>query len=155
VACFASSCTLALALGLVFFIGFIGQLIGGRWLDTATSVVLVPFILLMFAGWATFFTLVLAFVPALVIVGFAEAARVRAAPFYGVAGTTTAIVCGGYFFRREGAWFCVPGPGAGFTLDQALTAGGLVLAGLIGGLAYWSIAGVGAGDWRTPEGAQP
>jgi hypothetical protein len=146
VACLASSCTVALAMSLITFVDLLIK--GGR--PAAPSVVLAPFMLLMLAGWATFFTLVLAFVPAFVVVGFAEGARIRVAAFYGIAGAATAVVCSGYYFRRGDAWFWTPSPAMQLTVDHALY-GVLMLAGVIGGLAYWHIAGRSAGDWRyTP-----
>lgn len=144
-ASFASGCALALGLGVAAFLRI---LVEGRWGDAAVAVVLAPCMLSLFAVVAAMFASVLAFVPALVIIGLAEAVRVRAAAFYGVAGMATAIVCGAYFFRREGAWFWMPSPE--LTLEQALTASVLVLlggaAGSVGGLVYWHNAGRTAGN---------
>jgi len=47
----------------------------------------------------------------------------------------TGIVCGTYFFGRGGPLFWMPV---------------FAIAGLIGGLVYWSLAGRSAGDWRGP-----
>jgi hypothetical protein len=145
-ACFASGWVVALGLGAYVLVDL---LIRGRWGNAAVWVAVGPFILLFAAGWATLFAVVLAFAPALVIVGLGEAARVRAAAFYGGAGTMTGIACGAYFFRREGAWLWMPGPGAELTLGQLLAPGVIALtvgtAGLVGGLVYWNMAGRCAG----------
>jgi hypothetical protein len=146
VATFASGCALALCLGLI---AVVGLLIEGRWRNAAISLALAPLFLAYLAGMATLFALVIAFVPTLVVIVLAEAVHARSAAFYGVAGTIVALVCAGYFFRRDGTWLWMPSAGMELTLNQALVPGLLVLvgcaAGLVGGLVYWRIAGMTAG----------
>jgi hypothetical protein len=77
---------------------------------------------------------IFSFAPAAVVVVLSEAFGWRWATLHGVAGVFAAI------------WPLMMGPGPmPWRLLLALS-----LAGLVGGLVYWWIAGRNAGNWRTP-----
>lgn len=92
--------------------------------------------------FATSFVGAVAFVPALIVIIFAEIARMRSFIYYGVGGALVALVS--YYgsdisLRLEN------------TTDVPPVANALQLvaaAGIIGGLAYWLVAGRTAGRWR-------
>ena len=82
--------------------------------------------------FATSFAGAVAMLPALVVIVVAEAARMRSFLYYGV----------GVSERLENTTDVVP---VGHSLQLAAA------AGIIGGLAYWLIAGRNAGRWRDPR----
>jgi hypothetical protein len=94
------------------------------------------------AFFATSFVGAVAFLPALLVIVIAEAARMRSFIYYGVGGALVGLAS--YFgsnisVRLEN------------TTDVAPVGNALQLvaaAGIIGGLAYWLIAGRNAGRWR-------
>jgi phosphotransferase system glucose/maltose/N-acetylglucosamine-specific IIC component len=94
--------------------------------------------------FATSFVGAVAFLPALVVIVIAEAARLRSFLYYGVGGALVALAS--YYgsdisLRLEN------------TTDVAPVSNALQLAaaaGIIGGLVYWLIAGRNAGRWREP-----
>ena len=97
----------------------------------------------VFAFFATSFVGAAAALPALVLIVFAEAARMRSLLFYGVAGAVVGLAA--YFgsdisSRLENTTDVVP---VGHALQLAAA------AGIIGGLVYWLIAGRKAGAWRA------
>jgi hypothetical protein len=97
-----------------------------------------------FAFFATSFVGATATLPALVLIIFAEAARMRSFLYYGVAGALVGLAA--YFgsdvsSRLENTTDVVP---VGHTLQLAAA------AGIIGGLVYWLVAGRKAGAWRRP-----
>lgn len=101
---------------------------------------------LFFAGafFGTSFVGATATLPALVLIVFAEAARMRSFLYYGVAGAVVGL--SSYFgsnisARLENTTDVVP---VDFGLQLAAA------AGILGGLAYWLIAGHNAGGWRKP-----
>lgn len=98
------------------------------------------------AFFATSFVGAAATFPALVLIVFAEAARMRSLLYYGVAGAVVGLAA--YFgsdvsSRLENTTDVVP---VGHALQLAAA------AGIIGGLVYWLIAGRKAGRWREPRG---
>jgi len=95
------------------------------------------------AFFATSFVGATATLPALVLIVFSEATRMRSLLYYGVAGAVVGLAA--YFgsdisARLENTTDVVP---VGHTLQLAAA------AGIIGGLVYWLIAGRRAGAWRT------
>ena len=83
--------------------------------------------------------------PALVVIVISEAARLRSFLYYGVGGALVGLAS--YFGsdvseRLENTTDVVP---VGHSLQLAAA------AGIIGGLAYWLIAGRNAGRWRDPR----
>jgi hypothetical protein len=92
--------------------------------------------------FATSFVGAVAFLPALVVILFAEIARMRNFLYYGVGGALVGLAS--YFgsdisVRLENTTDVPP---VGHSLQLAAA------AGIIGGLAYWLIAGRNAGRWR-------
>jgi hypothetical protein len=95
--------------------------------------------------FATSFVGAVAFLPALVAIVVAEAARLRNFLYYGVGGALVGLAS--YYgsdisLRLEN------------TTDVAPVANALQIAaaaGIIGGLVYWLIAGRNAGRWREPR----
>ena len=88
-----------------------------------------------------------AFLPALIVVVFAEIARMRSFLYYGVGGALIGLAS--YFgsdisVRLENTTDVAP-------VNNALQLA--AAAGIIGGLAYWLIAGRNAGRWRDPRAA--
>jgi hypothetical protein len=97
----------------------------------------------VFAFFATSFVGAAAALPALALIVFAEAARMRSVLFYGVAGAVVGLAA--YFgsdisSRLDNTTDVVP---VGHALQLAAA------AGIIGGLVYWLIAGRKAGAWRA------
>jgi len=95
------------------------------------------------AFFATSFVGLTATLPALVLIVFSEATRMRSLLYYGVAGAVVGLAA--YFgsdisARLENTTDVVP---VGHTLQLAAA------AGIIGGLVYWLIAGRRAGAWRA------
>jgi hypothetical protein len=95
--------------------------------------------------FATSFAGAVAFLPALIVVVFAEIARMRSFIYYGVGGALVALAS--YYgsdisIRLENTTDVAP---VGNTLQLAAA------AGIIGGLAYWLLAGRNAGRWREPR----
>jgi hypothetical protein len=94
--------------------------------------------------FATSFAGAVAMLPALVVVVIAEAARMRSFIYYGVGGALVGLAS--YYGsdvseRLENTTDVVP---VGHSLQLAAA------AGIVGGLAYWLIAGRNAGRWRDP-----
>jgi hypothetical protein len=101
----------------------------------------VSFFILAF--FATSFVGAVATLPALVLIVFAEAARMRSFLYYGVAGAAVGLAS--YFgsdvsSRLENTTDVTP---VGHALQLAAA------AGIIGGVVYWLIAGRRAGAWRA------
>jgi hypothetical protein len=92
--------------------------------------------------FATSFVGAVAFLPALVVIVLAEAARLRNFLYYGVGGALVGLAS--YYgsdisLRLENTTDVAP---VGNALQLAAA------AGIIGGLVYWLIAGRNAGRWR-------
>jgi len=87
-------------------------------------------------------------IPTTLVIAYAEMNRLRSALFYGVAGALLANVCHAVVQLVR-----LRLPHLAFTTDRMAGAALIVLclgvAGLIGGLVYWSTAGRDAGDWRS------
>jgi hypothetical protein len=123
--------------GIVLSVGIVAP--EWPWLDSD------PFERVMFftvSFFATSYVGATAFVPALLLILFAEIARMRSVLYYGVAGAVVGLAS--YFgsdieLRLENTTDVAP---AGHPLQLAAA------AGIIGGLAYWLIAGRNAGRWR-------
>jgi NADPH:quinone reductase-like Zn-dependent oxidoreductase len=95
--------------------------------------------------WTTWLTgglaAVYAFIPAALIIAFAEARDLRSAAYYSGAGIVAAIAALSIMFRTlhlVGSDLLILGAGGG-----------------VGGLVYWWIAGRSAGDWRGAPPAHP
>lgn len=103
---------------------------------------------LVVGGRASLFVVVLAVVPAAILIAIAETARLRSAAFYAAGGAIVGIACWAVFLREDGL---LPMPGFAFSLapGRTLVTAVLVLVaglgGLTGGLVYWRIAGRAAG----------
>jgi len=95
--------------------------------------------------FATSFVGAVAILPALIVVVLAEIARMRSFIYYGVGGALIGLAS--YFgsdisVRLENTTDVAP-------VNSALQLA--AAAGIIGGLAYWLIAGRNAGRWREPH----
>lgn len=111
----------------------------GRWNEVALAILT----LLIGWGFASLYVAVLALVPALLVVGFAEAVREQRASFYGWAGVATAGVAATTLVvltsRNPPLW----------PIDQAILAAVtvvLALAGLVGGRVFGKLAAPEAGE---------
>jgi hypothetical protein len=94
--------------------------------------------------FATSFVGAVAIFPALAVIVISEAARLRNFLYYGVGGALVGLAS--YYgsdvsMRLENTTDVAP---VGNSLQLAAA------AGIIGGLAYWLIAGRNAGRWRDP-----
>ena len=94
--------------------------------------------------FATSYVGAVALLPAVVVIAISEAARMRSFIYYGVGGALVAIAS--YYgsdisIRLENTTDVTP---VANTLQLAAA------AGILGGLAYWLIAGRNAGRWRDP-----
>jgi hypothetical protein len=95
--------------------------------------------------FATSFVGAVAILPAALVIVVSEAARLRSFLYYGLAGASVG------FASYYGSDISVRLEN---TTDVAPVANALQLAaaaGIIGGLAYWLIAGRNAGRWREPK----
>jgi hypothetical protein len=97
--------------------------------------------------FATSFVGAVAILPAVVVIVISEAANLRNFLYYGVGGALVALAS--YYgsdisIRLENTTDVAP---VGNALQLAAA------AGIIGGLAYWLIAGRNAGRWRQPRAA--
>jgi hypothetical protein len=123
--------------GIVLSIGLVAP--EWPWLDSDPMERVMFFTVSFFA---TSYVGATAFVPALLLILLAEIARLRSILYYGVAGAIVGLAS--YFgsdieLRLENTTDVAP---AGNPLQLAAA------AGIIGGLAYWLIAGRNAGRWR-------
>jgi hypothetical protein len=97
------------------------------------------------AFFATSYVGAVGVLPAALVIAISEAARMRSLIYYGVGGALVALAS--YYgsdiaFQLEN------------TTDVMPVANALQLAaaaGILGGLAYWLIAGRNAGRWREPR----
>jgi hypothetical protein len=103
----------------------------------------------LFGCLVSLFVVVYTVLPALVVIAFTEPARVRAAPFYWIVGAIAGIVAWTAFLSTDLSWFPVSGLPLAWTVERGLLVLVVGAAGLIGGLVYWSMAGIDAGDWRV------
>jgi hypothetical protein len=92
--------------------------------------------------FATSYVGTVALLPAVVVIAISEAARMRSFIYYGVGGALVALAS--YYgsdisIRLENTTDVTP---VANTLQLAAA------AGILGGLAYWLIAGRNAGRWR-------
>jgi hypothetical protein len=95
--------------------------------------------------FATSFVGAVAFLPALVVIVISEAAPLRNFLYYGVGGALVGLAS--YYgsdisVRLENTTDVAP---VGNALQLAAA------AGIVGGIAYWLIAGRNAGRWREPR----
>ncbi|MEP9374598.1 hypothetical protein [Mesorhizobium sp. KR1-2] len=117
---------------------------------TASLVFMIPFMALFMAYFAFF--------PALLVIFFTEYLGKRDWLTHALGGGGVALVVIGFAFGGADVWR--EGPGEGFepywlSLDDPRMALLLVGAGLIGGIAYWLIAGRSAGNWRQNADLPP
>ena len=87
----------------------------------------------------------IAFVPAMLVILFAEYTRRRDWLFYTIAGGLVAVIVPLLGHRVIGA-------GPSDTVNALIM---LAVAGMIGGLAYWLFAGARAGNWLPSDGVPP
>jgi hypothetical protein len=111
------------------------------WLDSDPFERVTFFVVSFFA---TSFVGATAFVPALLLIVLAEAARMRSLLYYAAAGAAVGLAS--YFgsnveLRLENTTDVSP---VGHPLQL------VAAAGIVGGLAYWLLAGRNAGGWRKP-----
>ena len=107
-----------------------------HWLATGPLVFTIPF--------AALFVAYFAFLPALAAILLAEALGARDWLFYSVAGAVVALAVAAFSWSAAASGYSpVSDPG----LMMALAG-----AGMIGGIAYWTIAGRSAGNWRRRTG---
>lgn len=142
----------SLASGFVIALGLLVRalaqmLYDGHWQEAAAHILTGPIWFFWFGFGATLLVAVFAFVPAVLVIGLAEAARVRSAAFYGCGGAIAAVAAFHLFtigdedlFRPLRLWM-------EWTVADAALALLIVAGGLAGGLVYWSVAGTNAGDW--------
>jgi hypothetical protein len=108
------------------------------------------FLALMFANFA--------FLPAAVAIGLSEALGWRDWLTYALAGAAVALVvtAAGRYGIDGSVLIEPPGPPRP---SQGVPGGTsafveTIAAGLVGGIAYWFVAGRGAGNWRRPPRAR-
>jgi hypothetical protein len=110
-----------------------------RWIATGSILVSVPVVALFVSYFA--------FLPAVVAIGVGEVTGARDWLFYAIAGGLVGVAVVALF------WFHSP------VADPALSArppmlgspfvlATLIGAGMVGGMAYWAVAGRLAGSWR-------
>lgn len=116
------------------------------WAALGGLVVSVPFVALLIGYYA--------FLPAAVAIVASEIAGWRGFLFHAFAGAALAAISGAMF--RAGGGFTEIGfetarvrEAAPLSTEAML---GIAAAGMVGGIAYWMVAGRGAGSWRgAPE----
>jgi hypothetical protein len=137
----------------MLFSTWVAMLWRGEWEAATAQAFVGPFWLGMIGLFASVEVGAFALAPALPTIIVAEAARIRSPRFYGlaggVAGPSAYYI---YAFWNDVGPFASPHRPHQTTTETALSAAGfgliLVLAGLIGGLTYWRLAGRSAGEWR-------
>ncbi|MBX3572090.1 MAG: hypothetical protein KF694_07020 [Mesorhizobium sp.] len=92
-----------------------------------------------------------AFLPSAILVGLGEIIGARDWPFYAVGGGMVGACVIGLFWTWTPSF--APGPeaappGEPFLGDPYVLAA-LVCTGMVGGIAYWAVAGRLAGGWKT------
>jgi hypothetical protein len=109
--------------------------------------------LYMFTLVASAFVVVFALLPALAVILYAERKRLRSAMFYAPSGAAIGIAAAGLYMllmtlaaTQAATWPTASELVHGILLWLALFG----LPGLVGGLAYWGIAGRRAGQWHAP-----
>lgn len=117
---------------------------------TASLVFMIPFMALFVAYFAFF--------PSLLVIFFTEYLGKRDWLTHAIGGGVVALAVVGFAFGTDKVWrvgvrarlepFWLP-------LDDPSTALLLVGAGLVGGIAYWLIAGRSAGSWRQDAELPP
>lgn len=136
----------------MLFSAWVAMLWRREWESAAAQAFLGPFWLGGVGLVASMLVGAFALAPALPAIIVAEAARIRSPRFYGLvggaAGPSAYYI---YAFWNEVGPFASPHRPHRTTTETALSYAGfelmLVLAGLIGGLTYWRLAGKSAGEW--------
>lgn len=100
---------------------------------TGPAIVSVPFVALFVAYFA--------FVPSIFVILAAEVLSLRGWLYHALAGGTVGLVAAGAVLWPQAA---VPGD----AMADAGLLGAIVGAGIVGGIAYWLVAGRLAGRWR-------
>jgi len=138
---YAGACLAASAFVHVLFLGWSG-LAEEEALPTFTTgmVVSVPLLALVVAH--------LNFWPAVAAITIAEFLGKRDWLFYSLAGGFVALAFAGIFYRD------VEGAGASGPGDMALLLA-MIGSGIVGGLAYWLVAGIWTPDWRGSGSGKP
>ncbi len=120
------------------------------WLLVGSMAFSIPFVAL-FTGYY-------AFLPALVAIGITEFARWQDWLTYALAGGAIAIVVMSMFWGRRPGDLALDVEGMppmrAERLDDPQVIAALLAAGLVGGIAYWVVAGRGAGRWRRAPRAR-
>lgn len=121
------------------------------WLVVGGATFSVPFVALFVA----YFT----FLPATVAIAIAELAGWRDWLIYALAGGVIAAVVTSIFWGSRMGEPPLDGPDMPLTgslrIDDPRVLAALVAAGLVGGVAYWLVAGRDAGGWRRAASYRP
>ena len=120
------------------------------WLLVGSMAFSIPFVALFIGYYA--------FLPALVAIGITEFARWQDWLTYALAGGAIAIVVMSMFWGRRPGDLALDVEGMppmrAERLDDPQVIAALLAAGLVGGIAYWVVAGRGAGRWRRAPRAR-
>ena len=120
------------------------------WLIVGSIAFSIPFVALFIAYFA--------FLPASVAIGIAELARWQDWLTYALTGGAISVVVMSYFWNSRIDDISIDGAGmppmpAG-RIDDPQVLAAMLAAGLVGGIAYWIVAGRGAGNWRRAPRAR-
>lgn len=113
-----------------------------RWVATGSIFISIPVIALFVSYFA--------FLPAVIAIGIGEVTAARDWLFYAIAGALVgAAVVALFWFNSPAGLDEVPEALPGHSLiGSPFVLATLIGAGMIGGMAYWAIAGRLAGGWR-------
>jgi hypothetical protein len=89
-----------------------------------------------------------AFIPSLPVILIAEVSGRRDWLFYALGGIFVAVAVLSLFWLRSGAGFGEE-PAGGTVFGDTRFAAVMIGSGIVGGIAYWLVAGRWAGDWRA------
>lgn len=134
---------------------FVKMILDQNWQEVLAYALMSPLSLVFFGCVTSLVVGTFAFVPALSVIILAEAARIRSALFYVCAGVIAGVACFYFFVSGENRHSFRP-PASSEWIMEEVVAGVIVwsviaVAGLAGGLVYWRLAGMSAGDWREPD----
>lgn len=136
--------------------GWLATLWRREWEAALSQAIIGPFLL----GWvgivASFVVGAYSLVLTLPAIIFAEVARIRTLHFYALAGAVAGPSAYYLFaYRNDAGPFAPAYLPHEWTVETVLSHAGfwliLVLAGVLGGLVYWRMAGERAGEWRSPS----
>ena len=125
--------------------GFDGE--EARWIAAGSFYVSVP-VVALFVGY-------FAFLPAVVAIGIAEALGARDWLFHAIAGGLVGGSVVALFWYTSGSIALPPSTlGPDPMLRSPMVLLSLLAAGMVGGIAYWAVAGRLAGTWRPTSPAR-